>query len=63
MERCVNKFARFNQSMMSTYVEVQTEINQKRLLEAEQLTAAQTETASSGAEIVAPVAGNTEVVQ
>ena len=33
LNRCVNKFAQFNQTMMKVYVEVQTEINTKRMQE------------------------------
>ncbi|XP_005188130.2 mitochondrial import inner membrane translocase subunit Tim10B [Musca domestica] len=36
VNRCVNKFALFNQNMMKVYVEVQSEINQKRLQEIEE---------------------------
>ncbi|XP_062141577.1 mitochondrial import inner membrane translocase subunit Tim10B [Drosophila sulfurigaster albostrigata] len=36
VDRCVTKFARFNQSMMKSYVDVQTKINAKRMEEAEQ---------------------------
>ncbi|KAI8129359.1 Mitochondrial import inner membrane translocase subunit Tim10B [Lucilia cuprina] len=36
VNRCVNKFAQFNQSMMKVYVEVQTSINTKRMQELEQ---------------------------
>lgn len=35
MDRCVTKFARFNQNMMKSYVDVQTKINTRRLEEAE----------------------------
>ncbi|XP_067646061.1 mitochondrial import inner membrane translocase subunit Tim10B [Eurosta solidaginis] len=35
IDRCVNKFARFNQEMMNVYVEVQSDINQKRMQEIE----------------------------
>ncbi|XP_034489966.1 mitochondrial import inner membrane translocase subunit Tim10B [Drosophila innubila] len=37
VDRCVTKFARFNQNMMKSYVDVQTKINAKRMEEAEQL--------------------------
>lgn len=37
VNRCVNKFAQFNQSMMKVYVEVQTDINTKRMKEMEEL--------------------------
>lgn len=37
VNRCVNKFAQFNQSMMKVYVEVQTDINTKRIKELEGL--------------------------
>lgn len=40
VDKCVNKFARFNQKMMSVYVEVQTDINAKRMQEAELVAAA-----------------------
>ncbi|KAL9871458.1 mitochondrial import inner membrane translocase subunit Tim10B [Glossina fuscipes] len=36
VNHCVNKFARFNQAMMKVYVEVQTQLNQKRLKELEE---------------------------
>ncbi|XP_061398590.1 mitochondrial import inner membrane translocase subunit Tim10B [Musca vetustissima] len=36
VNRCVNKFALFNQNMMKVYVEVQSEINQKRMQEIEE---------------------------
>lgn len=32
----MNKFARFNQEMMKVYVEVQTDINRKRMVEMEE---------------------------
>ncbi|CAD6991686.1 mitochondrial import inner membrane translocase subunit Tim10B [Ceratitis capitata] len=35
IDRCVTKFARFNQKMMNVYVEVQSEINQRRMEELE----------------------------
>ncbi|XP_017483449.1 PREDICTED: mitochondrial import inner membrane translocase subunit Tim10B [Rhagoletis zephyria] len=35
IDRCVVKFARFNQKMMNVYVEVQSDINQKRMQEIE----------------------------
>lgn len=35
MDRCVTKFARFNQNMMKSYVDVQTKINARRIEEAE----------------------------
>ncbi|ALC49548.1 Tim9b, partial [Drosophila busckii] len=35
VDRCVTKFARFNQNMMKVYVDVQTKINAKRMEEAE----------------------------
>ncbi|KAH8354821.1 hypothetical protein KR084_009135, partial [Drosophila pseudotakahashii] len=36
VDRCVTKFARFNQNMMKVYVDVQTTINAKRLEEVEE---------------------------
>ncbi|XP_075146456.1 translocase of inner membrane 9b [Haematobia irritans] len=36
VSRCVNKFALFNQNMMKVYVEVQSEINQRRMQELEE---------------------------
>ncbi|XP_030568512.1 mitochondrial import inner membrane translocase subunit Tim10B [Drosophila novamexicana] len=36
VDRCVTKFARFNQNMMKSYVDVQTKINAKRMEEVEQ---------------------------
>ncbi|XP_034664025.1 mitochondrial import inner membrane translocase subunit Tim10B [Drosophila subobscura] len=36
VDRCVTKFARFNQSMMKVYVDVQTTINTKRMQEVEE---------------------------
>uniref|UniRef100_A0A1A9X424 Mitochondrial import inner membrane translocase subunit n=1 Tax=Glossina brevipalpis TaxID=37001 RepID=A0A1A9X424_9MUSC len=36
VNHCVNKFAVFNQAMMKIYVEVQTQLNQKRLKEFEE---------------------------
>lgn len=36
VSHCVNKFALFNQNMMKVYVEVQSEINQKRMQELEE---------------------------
>ncbi|XP_020803405.1 mitochondrial import inner membrane translocase subunit Tim10B [Drosophila serrata] len=36
VDRCVTKFARFNQNMMNFYVEVQTTINAKRMEEVEE---------------------------
>lgn len=35
VDKCVTKFARFNQSMMKVYVEVQTDINNRRNQELE----------------------------
>ncbi|XP_037952723.1 mitochondrial import inner membrane translocase subunit Tim10B [Teleopsis dalmanni] len=36
VDSCVTKFARFNQKMMNVYIEVQTEINQRRIRELEE---------------------------
>lgn len=36
VDRCVTKFARFNQNMMKVYVDVQTTINAKRMEEMEE---------------------------
>ncbi|EDX02112.1 mitochondrial import inner membrane translocase subunit Tim10B [Drosophila teissieri] len=36
VDRCVTKFARFNQNMMKVYVDVQTTINAKRMEEVEE---------------------------
>lgn len=36
MDRCVTKFARFNQNMMTFYVDVQTTMNAKRMEEVEE---------------------------
>ncbi|XP_017034931.1 mitochondrial import inner membrane translocase subunit Tim10B [Drosophila kikkawai] len=36
VDRCVTKFARFNQNMMNFYVEVQTSLNAKRMKEEEE---------------------------
>ncbi|XP_016995328.1 mitochondrial import inner membrane translocase subunit Tim10B [Drosophila takahashii] len=36
VDRCVTKFARFNQNMMKVYVDVQTTINAKRVEEVEE---------------------------
>ncbi|XP_030373656.1 mitochondrial import inner membrane translocase subunit Tim10B [Scaptodrosophila lebanonensis] len=36
VDRCVTKFARFNQNMMKVYVDVQTTINNKRMEELEE---------------------------
>ncbi|KAH8248331.1 hypothetical protein KR032_000809 [Drosophila birchii] len=38
VDRCVTKFARFNQSMMAFYVDVQTNINAKRMEEMKEKT-------------------------
>ncbi|TDG41966.1 hypothetical protein AWZ03_011612 [Drosophila navojoa] len=43
VDRCVTKFARFNQNMMKSYVDVQTKINAKRMEEVEQQNAKQLE--------------------
>ncbi|KAL5276921.1 TIMM10B family protein [Megaselia abdita] len=55
VDKCVNKFARFNQKMMSVYVEVQTNINAKRMQEAEAVAAANA-TASAATDQVAVTA-------
>ncbi|KAM7362944.1 translocase of inner membrane 9b [Cochliomyia hominivorax] len=47
VNRCVNKFAQFNQTMMQVYVEVQTNINVKRMQELESLQKEQQEQNSS----------------
>ncbi|XP_053957815.1 mitochondrial import inner membrane translocase subunit Tim10B [Anastrepha ludens] len=51
IDRCVVKFARFNQKMMNVYVEVQSDINQKRIQELEanqkQLSQGQTSTSTT----------------
>ncbi|EDW82569.1 uncharacterized protein Dwil_GK25064 [Drosophila willistoni] len=36
VDRCVTKFARFNENMMKVYVDVQTTINAKRVKEMEE---------------------------
>uniref|UniRef100_A0A1B0BG03 Uncharacterized protein n=1 Tax=Glossina palpalis gambiensis TaxID=67801 RepID=A0A1B0BG03_9MUSC len=36
VHHCLNKYARFTQAMMRVYVEVQTQLNQKRLKELEE---------------------------
>lgn len=35
VEKCVDKFAKVNQRLMKTYVEVQSKINEKRMIEYE----------------------------
>lgn len=50
VDKCVTKFARFNQSMMKVYVDVQTDINNRRAQELETATNAAISTQISSIE-------------
>ncbi|XP_055902609.1 mitochondrial import inner membrane translocase subunit Tim10B [Eupeodes corollae] len=54
VDKCVTKFARFNQSMMSVYVEVQTDINFRRNQELEAATKQAAEAAAANASAAPP---------
>ncbi|XP_011203047.2 mitochondrial import inner membrane translocase subunit Tim10B [Bactrocera dorsalis] len=53
IDRCVTKFARFNQKMMNVYVEVQTDINQKRIKELETTQKQGDQASTSSSKVVA----------
>ncbi|XP_036233151.2 mitochondrial import inner membrane translocase subunit Tim10B [Bactrocera oleae] len=53
IDKCVTKFARFNQKMMNVYVEVQTDINQKRIQELETTQKQVDQASTSSSKVVA----------